>query len=543
MRMRAILCLVAVFLIAGSVYAELQNVVVGGQIELRGRWYHNAFESGVGPAAGPTPTIRIAPGQLPRRVTGQSVLGQSGVLSLFRYNDVGHDWSFYENATSLNVAADFTDNVAAFIEFYSFNTWGSDFRSNYTTGVDVRGAAEVELLQSYIEVNELFDQPVRLRVGRQVMQFGKDLNAFLLAGKSSPTQRFAYDGIRLTATPLENLTVDAWMMKLAETSPIEQDGDADFYGIHASYKCCDALTIAPFWYFIRDARRIADTNGGLVQEWVEDLVGLDDYPVTAFHTVGVESSGKYNAFDYSLRVAYQWGDAGRFGSLFNMPVTFMGNRIYGDDDAEYDNWGMDAVIGYTFADTAWKFRPYILGAYYQGEDDRDVSFLEWLNPFRTPKASVSFNRLFSDVNYAPVINDNADMTNFKIAQLGVTMKPTEKLMWQVRAYNVWADETFKWPAYVKVPRTTWWQPTGRLLIAPFFSFWDKDSSDNLGFTLDTVLKYDYSQDLTMFLYYGHLWTGDGLRDGAYINSYGNMFNGGLNDDGADYLFWWSILKF
>lgn len=543
--MRKILCLVVGVVILSSAFADLQTVQVGGQIEVRGRWYHQAFETSVAPRITPAPQLRIAPGLLPRRVTGQTdLLGRSQVLSLMRYKDWGSDFHFVEQTTSVNVAANFTDDVKAFIELYDFALWGEDFRSNYLTGIDNRAntADDVEILQAYVEADKLFGQPLKLRVGRQVIQFGKDLSSFLLAGKTTPTQRFAYDAIRATYKPMDDLTVDAWWAKLAEMGTAEEDGDADFYGVYATYSGLEWLSISPFWLYIRDARKVNDTNGTYFQEWVEDLFDLDDYDHQAFHTVGVQASGKAGGFDYALNLAYQWGDAARMGQTFSMPVTFW-NRIYGDDGAEYDGlWGGDVTVGYTF-ESKWNIRPYLQGVYYDGEDNRDVNFWEWLNPWRKPKASISFNRLFSDINYCPVINDNADLSNFWQVGGGVTMTPTEKLTVILRAYNTWTVEPFAWPAYINVPARRWWIPTGRMPIAPGLSFWDEEGDDNLGFSVDTILKYAYSKDLTLFLYYGHLFTGDGLRDGAYTSFYGTMMNGGLDDQDADYVFWWAILKF
>jgi len=513
---------------AGAAFAELQNVQLGGQLEVRGRWYHNAFETGVAPMR-PGPVQRISPAVMGRRATGQA-----GVLSLFRYDDVGNDWAFYEMTTSLSAKADFTDNVSACIELYSFEFWGQDFRSNYVTGVDRAAATadDVEILQSYVQVDEMFGQPLSLRVGRQILQFGRDLSSFLLASKTTPTQRFAYDGIRLTATPMDNLTIDAWAMKLAELSPLEQDGDTDFYGVYGTYTGLEPVSLSAYWLWIRDASGISDTNGTWLNEQLEDWVGLDQYEGMDMHTVGVAASGKSGSFDYSLNAAYQFGDAGQLGRMFTRPILGV---LYGDDDAEYDCFGGDVSLGYTI-DCAWKVRPYVSACYYDGEDNRDISFLEWLNPFSQAEASVSFNRLFSDVNYAPVINDNADMTNFWQVNAGVTMTPTEKTWVMLRANNTWAVETFDWPVYFEVGNR-------RIPFAPIFPFWTKESDDNLGLSAEIIAKYNYTEDLSLLLYYGHLWPGDGLRDGAYVNSYGTVMNGGLNDKDADYVFFWTLLKF
>lgn len=509
--MRKLICLVVGMMLLTTAYADLQNVQVGGQIEVRARWYHDAFESGTPGKGGPQPHARYTDvdwSGSPVGVDPRYGL-DPGVYSMFRYDGQGNDWSFVEQATSLNVKADFTDNINAMIELYTFSTWGTEFRSNYLTGVDNKGVANVQMLQSYIEVNKLFDQDLRLRVGRQVMQFGKDLNCFLIAGKTNPTNRYSFDGVRATYKPVEKLTLDAWWMKLAELSPSEEDGDTDFYGVYGTYAFCDEANLSAYWMYLRDAQD-AQTMTAAQLDTEADL----DYPGTEIHTIGTQFTGKCSGFDYNLQVAYQFGDAGKLGDFFQVDIGDV-EGTYGDTDAEYDNWGMEGAIGYTFDQTAWKIRPYIAGNYFEGQDNR--------NSEGEPVASVSFNRLFGDINYCPVVNDNADLTNYWQIGGGVTMSPTEKFTAILRAYNTFVDKTFVWQ---QDDDGDWIKP-----------------SDNLGFSLDTILKYNYSKDLTLILYYGHLFTGEGAKDGAYVSYYGTMMNGGLNDKDADYVFGWAILKF
>ena len=53
-----------------------------------------------------------------------------------------------------------------------------------------------------------------------------------------------------------------------------------------------------------------------------------------------------------------------------------------------------------------QLRQFLGAAYYGGEDNRDLSFLEWINPFNRSCASVSFNRLFSSCREYASINEN-----------------------------------------------------------------------------------------------------------------------------------------
>jgi hypothetical protein len=518
--------MVVVLAFSAAAAAELQNVQVGGIIEMRGRYILNSFNNGrVG--FGPTPEIRGPAAWFGKRPIGHPL----GVISVVNWDKKGHNWAFAELATSLNVKADFTDDLSAFIELYSFEIWGQDFRSNYITGVDARANTtdDVEILQSYIETRDTFGLPLRLRVGRQTLQFGKN---FLVAEKTTPTQRFAFDGIRATYAQ-DKLTVDAWWMKLMENSPLEEDGDIDFYGVYGTYAFAPSFNASLYWMLIRDARSLRDTNLGWIGERIEDLLGLDNYDVTYLNTVGTRLWGKAGNFDYNLDFAYQFGNNSVNGVNFKQPSIW---GLYGDDDAGWGHIGADLEVGYVFDQVMWKPRVFLGGVYFGGEDNRSINFWEWLNPFDRPKASTAFNRMFTDINYCPALEDNGELSNFSQIRGGVTFMPTEKLWIMLRAQNLWVNSTFDWPVHWKFGRY-------RYPIAPVFSFWTQESERNAGFGLDTVWRYTYNSNLTFILYYGHHFATDACWDGNYVLGFGNQFNGGTAKNDADYVFWWAILKF
>jgi hypothetical protein len=505
-------------LVADTAVAELQNVQVGGELRMRYRYYNNAFVSGANRRQ-----TRIPNTMLPKRP-----VGPTGVSSIFSWDNKGHDWSFFETALILNVSADFTDDVSAFIELYDFAVWGEDFRSNYITGADARAvtADDIEVHQAYIQADNMFGTPLRLRVGRQELKFGK---GFLVTNMLTPTQRLSFDALRLSYIT-DDVVVDAFASKLFEAGVAEQDGDVDFYGIHATYKALEPVDISAYWYWVRDARRLNDTNGIWFAEWLEDIFGLDDYDVTNLHTVGITAAGATAGFDYSLDAAYQFGDAHAHGFLYRgIGLT------YGDDSAKYDNWAVDAVLGYTF-DTTWSPRLFGQFVYFSGEDNRDLSFWDWVNPFYRSKASVSFNRLFTDVNYLPVINDNGWLSNFYAFIGGVEVQPTESVKIHLQLAKAYADKPFDRPVSWNIGG---WQ----VPIAPAFSFWTEPGDKDLGWEAAGWVRYAYSEDLSFLLYYAHLFPGDGLTDGAFIQFNGTDFSGGSSKDDADYLFIMSVLKF
>ena len=141
--MRKIVCLGLMLVVVGSAYAELQNVEVGGEIFIRGRYWHNVYTS-----PGPQ-QIHIPASLLPMRPIGSPL----GVIGRFDWDGKGNDLSFVEQCTRINVRADFTNNVCVFIELDSIDIWGEDFRSNYVTGADfvTTTADDVEVAEAYIQ--------------------------------------------------------------------------------------------------------------------------------------------------------------------------------------------------------------------------------------------------------------------------------------------------------------------------------------------------------------------------------------------------------
>ena len=517
-RLALVLTVVLIGGMAVSAYAELQNVEVGAEIRTRGRYYVNTFVDGF------AREVRIPGEFLPRRP-----IGPRGVSSIFKWDDRGPDWKFLETALQLNVRADFTNDVGAFIELYDYFVWGEDFRSNWVTGADSRAntSDDVEINQAYIDVDNLWGTPLRLRVGRQALKFGK---GWLVCDMLTPTQRLSFDAVRLTYDA-DDFTVDAFASKLFESGNAEEDGDVDFYGVYATYKGLDFVQLSAYWYWLRDARAINDTNFLAPVEWIEDLFSLDDYDPTNLHTVGIRANGRHGGFDYDLELAYQFGEADAHGSLY-APL----DELYGDTRAKYDNWGAELTVGYTFEDIAWRPRPFVMGVYFGGEDNRDLSLWEWANPFHRPQASVSFNRLFSDVNYMPVVNDNGWLSNVYQLTAGIEAQPTEKIRVHFHVARDWIDEPFNAPKSVSIGDY-------RIPIAPALSFWTDKGSDDIGWEAAMWVKYNYSDDLWFLLYGNYLWLDDGLTDGAFIQFNGTDFCGGSASDDGYYVFWMAVLKF
>ena len=529
LKFRYVALLVAALSVVASWAAsgELQNVVVGGELRVRGNWWAGSFNSGTAPTLVRN-EVRWQASTLAGRPVGR-LLGNGNIVSHFGWDSRASDYSLVEERTRLNVRADFTDSVSAFIELDSFNAWGENFRSDYLTGVDRRGGSSVDVYQSYVEVREVFGAPVRLRVGRQELCFG---NGWLM-GTNAVLPEFtglSFDAARLTWTQ-DTFSIDAFWAKLSETSPLEQDGDTDLAGIYASCHALENVTFDLYWLWLRDAASQADTNYALLGEWMEDALGLDNYDVTNLHTVGLRAAGAVAGFDFDAQAAYQFGNASKVGSLFS-PYA------YGDDHAGYDAWAGDITLGYTF-DFKCSPRIYAGAAYFGGQDNRDISFWQWLNPLATlcrPKASVSFNRLFSDRVYSYFFDEMGELSNFWTARAGLTAHPCEKVETGLEAAYFATVAPFDQPAH-------FWFGRYRIAIAPDCAFWTKESPSDLGWQTTLWARYKYTEDLWLEVGWSHLFTGDGLKEGNYSDFNGLLFNGGTAKDDCDYFYWETKLRF
>lgn len=493
-----------------GVYGELENVEVGGSLRVR---YRN-WDSTYGTFEGPPGQIRIPDGFL----TGRPI-GPWGATSRYSFDDDGPKLEYIEHNVRLNFKATMTNDVSAFVQLFQTNRWGrNEFRSDYRTGADSYSLVnrDVQLMQSYIEMTDVYGLPLDLKIGRQHLTLG---GGWLVSSYSGYLDG-AFDGIRATWTG-ESWGLDAFYTMLAENSPVEEDADITFAGLHGRWDAAPWLTVEPFWYWVRDPRSINDTNFTAPVEWMESAVGLDDYDVTNIHTTGLIFSGEAGQWDYETRGAYQFGEADSIGNLFS------GFGTYGDDGSEYDAWGMDATLGYAF-DTKFSPRLFANVVYMSGEDNRDISFAEWLNPFDShAKASLSFNRLFSGTTYLFIWDRNKNLSNFRRIAIGGEMQFTDTLSAEFILGRYWANEPFDRPRSITLAGYG-------VPLAPGLSFWTEPSSDDMGYGLETWLRYDYSDDIYIRFGYQRAFAGDGLGDGNFQDRNGLEFVAGSDDDDASY---------
>ena len=498
--------------------AELEQVEVGGSIEQYAAWYS--------PFSEPTGLTLHYPLAVPRRP-----LGENGLASYVRADGHGGAMSYAEQRTRLHIKAGLTDNVQAYIELDDNETWGDgDFRSDYRTGTDwaADSTDDVEIYQAYIEATELLGQPLTLKIGRQEMCFG---SGWLVGTNpySDPFTGLSFDAVRLTYAGAA-CTLDAWWSKLQDRAQDEEDGDTDFYGLYLSCPVTDNITFDTYWLLVRDAQSRTQTRLEWPLEGLVQSFGFDAYETTNLHTIGVRTTGKSGSLDWEMEAAYQFGNADALGVLFT-PA----DGGYGDSEARFGNWAGQFTLGYTVDSVRFRPRGYLHGEYYGGEDRRAISIGEWMNPFLHSKASVSFNRLFSDYETHSFL-DGSGLSNYYNLVIGMELALTEKLKFSLSADFAQAIKPFDWPLDA---RFGYWH----VPLAPDLPFLTQKGSRDLGWELNLYFRYAYSEHLAIEVGGTHYCPGEGVRDGVFCEDNGMTLVGGTGDHDADYLYIMTQLTF
>lgn len=515
---RGLIVLIAVIAWGGDAAAQLESIEVGGYLRARYRWYDNVYAY---PASTPG-EIRIPDGYLPGRA-----IGPWGTRTRYAWDEDSSRLEYADQLVRLNVTATMANGVSTFMEINQSHRWGNkEFRSDYITGLDtyVASPTPITLQQAYVDIDAPYGMPLNLRIGRQNITFGRK---WLVSSESGVLDR-SFDGIRATWRG-DTWSLDLFHTYLSENSPIEADGDVTFSGIYGNWTVNPHVTLQPYWLWIRDPISRNDTIFTAAVEWLEDVFGLDDYDPTNLHTIGLRAFGSYSSSDFDVEAAYQLGEADAIGQKFSA----FGR--YGDNKAEFDSWGFEATLGYTF-DTRFSPRVYATAAYFGGEDNRDVTLFDWLNPFDRPEASVSFNRMFSDTAYLYPWDNNKNMTNFRRMAIGVELQLTDAVTADINIGRYWVNEPFDLPLSMHVAGY-------RVPIAPSLSFLTEEASDDMGYGLDFMMRYAYSKDIAFRIGYQHIFAGDALQDGNFQDRNGLEFNGGSGGDDGTYLYSDVVVKF
>jgi hypothetical protein len=434
----------------------------------------------------------------------------------------GMDW--ITQRTRINVDAKLSGNVRGFVELQSYDFWGldvddvelgaidpvwpfgevdSDEQKNYGV-LAGQGNDNINLYQAYIEMNEIADYPLSLRIGRQELVYGREW----LIGNNDAGVNFSglsFDALKLSYND-EAFSVDAFWAKLVDlTSPlqlgllgeVESDGDIDLYGVYGSYKGIENMVIDAYWMLVR--------NASTAQSFTPYAAFFNYTGVDTLHTIGARVAGGMELaggmLDYNVEGAFQLGD----------------NQWEDATGGEYGGWAVNAMAGYTFTDVAYSPRVEAEYAFFSGDDDAYDGDTD------------EFIRLFSDVHYGELNlggNLDAATSNTHIFRIGASAVPVEKLTVKADFYYFLLadDDEDGWGKTFGLGQYT-------------------DPDNNPGFELDIAAKYQYTEDLNLTAGWAHFFVDDAMENSWGFDYYDEELGPITDDDDIDYLYVQASLTF
>lgn len=195
-------------------------------------------------------------------------------------DDLGDRMNTVTQRTRVNVDAKLDETTKAFIQLQDTRTWGSE-TTTFSTGAETTESS-VDLAQGYVQLDKLFDQPLSLKLGRQILAYGEHR---LVGSFEWSDNARKFDALKLMYNT-DAFSVDFWTAKVLEAGTNEEDGY--FNGLYATVKTIPANSLDLYVLQVQDATAGADDN---------------------FLTYGARLDGKAMNIDWTLEGAIQSGDA------------------------------------------------------------------------------------------------------------------------------------------------------------------------------------------------------------------------------------------
>ena len=359
------------------------------------------------------------------------------------------DIHFYQTTARVYVSADLSENVSTMIRVITEKFWGFVYID--ALGFDL----------AYIQVKDLLAPGLNLTVGRQEIQLGEGLvigsryNAydyplFYLPAYDLGLHK-AFDAIKVDYTaPAIPLSLTAFLSKIDEEI-YDDEGEVSLYGIDIGYKIADIADLDVYY-----VRRTTD----------KDLPGITKSDT--LDTAGIRVISKIPAVEN-----------------FNLKGEYA--KQFGEDSSDVDYDGSALLLGaeYKFSanmEPKLKVNYLILSGDDTGADNEGWEMVYPSNiGLRIGPLFYAYDAWNSSVSGNPVIGAE---TNLKVLNVGVSLKPVEKLSISIDGYLIKLDEK------------------------------NADGYDDVGTEINLGIEYKYTEDLTFGLSLGKILADDVIEKTA-----------------------------
>lgn len=354
-RVRAVLLgLLTLFFVSGPVLAEVQNVKVGGEANVRGFFrkslrLNESAPNGTGSGSGFTV------------YDDEADQGESGD-------------QFLQQLTAVDVAGDLTENVKVQTRLINQRVWGSVGDGALGANTD---ANDVQVSLANVTLKELFYSPLTLILGRQRLWYGRgfivgsrllhgDIDQNDALGADEFSDLTGFDAARLIvdlggAAPVGMpVTLDAVYAKVDENSistagaGATDQNDTNLLGLNVGTKLDDMNGEAEAYFFRKHAQGTS-------------LGSRAAHPVA--NTLGVRgSAAPSEGSSVWGELAYQWGNAIIAGTALTSE---------GASGDPYSAWAMNLGADFALGDAAMNSKVGAEWIFYSGREGDATAINGW----------------------------------------------------------------------------------------------------------------------------------------------------------------------
>lgn len=500
-RLILILALAFVVGIACAAYAEVQNVKVSGDINVKGVGRNN-FDLTKVPVSG----------------TGQH--------DNINYEDKESDML---SITRVRVDADLTDNVSTTVRLLNERNWNGESKTGgysntnignyYTdTGTASRIVAQndndegdISLDLAYVTLKEFLYSPLSLTVGRQELRFGNSLvigdpdtnlwSSRTALAEGDLSARKSFDALRATLD-YNPLVVDLVYAKLEE-GKVNLNDDVALGGVNANYALNKNTTLEGFFFSKTkgtSAATVHNLDAGNATSYDNAAGDIFKDKADIVNTVGARVADKtLKNLALDLQAAYQFG-------TYNPKFDPNARWISATDKRETSNrsaWAAQVMATYDLKDIAMisKWSPSVTGTYtYLSGADRNKT---------GNKAYKGWDPMFEDQTVGRIMNAIFANTNMHRTSLSAKAKLTDDITANLDYVTAWFAKEYKEYGYN--------DRKGQAVLsgiatngatARIFRMGDKKY---IGQEIDAALTYDYTEDVQFSLLGGILLPGKNVN--------------------------------
>jgi hypothetical protein len=385
-----------------------------------------------------------------------------------------------------------TDDTTIKITIQDSRYWGDNFKTGgYNTaagggpGLTDAGGNNLDLHESYVQIANVFNYPVALRIGRQELNYGDQR---LVGSFGWHDNGRSFDAIKAMMSN-DTYDLDIWYAKINEAEmdntirrwqgadSRKKDEDMDFWGAYATLKNIENHTLDLYLMILRD-------GGNYYADFGNETLGNENISADKMeeamylYTYGARLKGANAGFDYTAEFVFQAGEIAT-----------------SQQDYDIDAWAYALTGGYTVAGNSMGLR---VGAEYlfaSGDDDTDDGDIR------------TFTNLFPTNHGHMGSMDLQAWRNMNAWSLNASVKPNERTFVKVAYWDFELDEA-----------EDGWYGAGDWLTTPGGLRAPTGDDQDLGEEIDITVKYKYNEAVNLeggvsFFYPGQRIETDTRSDG------------------------------